>query len=219
MRNDLFWAWYDKAAAPRLLYREVSFRKMFEHLDRIENPVTIVETGCVRLADNWDGDGQSTVLFDRYASTRPGSAVYTVDLNATATAACAALVSSAVTLYTGDSVVVLRTIARDLNAKNAKVDLLYLDSFDLDTSNPIPSAVHHLKELVSIAAAGTKETLVVIDDSPSSVQVIPIEDGKYSVVSAPIIGGKGMYVAEYARQVGAAMAFCHYQVGWTGLLG
>lgn len=220
MRNDQFWAWYDREAAPRLAHREVSFRKMFQHLDQVEKPVTIVETGCVRKPDNWGGDGQSTILFDRYASTRPGSAVYTVDLDAAATAACSALVSSAVTLYTGDSVAVLRNLARDLKAKNASIDLLYLDSYDLDVNNPIPSAAHHLKELLSIASAGGKGTLVVVDDSPSSVRVVPVAgDGKFAIVSPPTIGGKGLYVAEYAKQVGATLSFYHYQVGWTGLLG
>jgi hypothetical protein len=60
---------------------------------------------------------------------------------------------------------------------------------------------------------------VVVDDSPSNLRAIPIEDGKYTVISAPVVGGKGMYVAEFARQVGAVPAFCHYQVGWTALLG
>jgi hypothetical protein len=219
MKNDQFWLWYDKVAAPRLKIREVSFRKIFEYLDTLEKPVTIVETGCVRMADNWSGDGQSTILFDRYASTRPGSRVHTVDLDPAATATCVALVSNTVTVHTGDSVVVLRTIARDLKANNATIDLLYLDSFDLDVNNPAPSAVHHLKELVSIAEVATKKTLVVVDDSPSIARVVVIEDGKYSIISSPMIGGKGMYVAEYAKQVGAKLSFCHYQVGWTGLLG
>lgn len=219
MKNDQFWAWYDKVAAPRLQIREVSFRKIFEHLDSLDKPVSIVETGCVRMADNWAGDGQSTILFDTYASTRPGSVVHTVDLNPAATAACVALVSNAVTVYTGDSVVVLRTIARALKANNTTVDLLYLDSFDLDVNNPTPSAVHHLKELVSIADVATTKTLVVVDDCPSTAQVVAIEPGKYNIISTPTIGGKGMYVAEYAKQIGATLSFCHYQVGWTGLLG
>jgi hypothetical protein len=191
MKNELFWAWFDKVAAPKLGHREISFRKVFQHLDGIEGPVTIVETGCVRRADNWGGDGQSTILFDRYASTRPGSAVHTVDLDAGATATCAALVSSTVTVHTGDSVVVLRALARNLRAKNATIDLLYLDSFDLDAGNPVPSAVHHLKELLSIAHAGNGATLVVVDDSPSNARVIPIAEGQYTAISAPTIGGKG----------------------------
>jgi hypothetical protein len=171
------------------------------------------------MADNWSGDGQSTILFDRYASTKPGSFVHTVDLDPAATAACVALVSNTVTVHTGDSVVVLRTIARDLKASNTTVDLLYLDSLDLDVNNPAPSAIHHLKELVSIADVATKKTLVVVDDSPSIARVVFIDNGKCNIISTPTIGGKGMYVAEYAKQVGAKLLFCHYQVGWTGLLG
>lgn len=219
MKNDQFWAWFEALAAPRLGIRQGTFRRMFQHLDALNKPVTIVETGCVRVADNWAGDGQSTVLFDKYASAQPGSVVHTVDLDPAATAACAALVSKTVTIHTGDSVAVLRAIARDLKAKDATIDLLYLDSFDLDVNNPVPSAVHHLKELVAIAEAAAPETLVVVDDSPPSGQMVLGDDGKYNLISTPTIGGKGMYVAEYAKQVGAAMSFCHYQVGWTGLLG
>jgi hypothetical protein len=219
MRNNQFWAWYNAVAAPRLKLREPTFRKIFEHLDSLDKPVTIVETGCVRLPENWAGDGQSTVMFDNYASTVPGSVVHTVDLDPAATAACAALVSKTVKVYTGDSVIVLRTIARDLKAKNLPVDLLYLDSLDLDVDNPVPSAMHHLKELVSIAQVGTRDTLVVVDDSPSTAQVVVIGRDKVSILSPPKIGGKGMYVAEYAKQVGAILKFSHYQVGWTGLLG
>jgi hypothetical protein len=72
---------------------------------------------------------------------------------------------------------------------------------------------------VSIAEVATKKTLVVVDDSPSTARGVFIEDGKYNIISTPTIGGKGMYVAEYAKQVGAKLSFCHYQVGWTGLLG
>lgn len=219
MKNDQFWAWFEALAAPRLNLRQGTFRKMFEYLDSLDRPVVIVETGCVRLADNWAGDGQSTVLFDRYAATRPGSVVHTVDLSPAATAACAALVSGLVTIHTGDSVAVLRAISRDLRAKGATIDLLYLDSYDLDVANPVPSAVHHLKELVSIADAATTATLVVVDDSPSTAQLVGSDDGKYNLLSAPTVGGKGMYVAEYARQVGATPVFAQYQVAWTGLFG
>ena len=218
MKNDQFWAWYDKVAAPRLNLRERTFRKMFEHLDGLDRAVAIVETGCVRIADNRAGDGQSTVLFDRYASMIPGSVVHTVDLDPAATALCNSLVSTTVTIHTGDSVVALRNIARDFRARGAPIDLLYLDSFDVDWNNPVPSAVHHLKELLSIAQAGSKDTLVVIDDCPTIFQAV-LTESHLSLTSPPKVGGKGMYVAEYASHVGAKPAFSHYQVGWTGLLG
>ena len=68
----MFWQWYETEAARKLGLREVSFRKIFKDLDPLDEPkpLVIIETGCVRAAvispQNWGGDGQSTVLFDRY---------------------------------------------------------------------------------------------------------------------------------------------------------
>jgi hypothetical protein len=216
MNNPQFWDWYEAVAAPRLELRHESFRKMFQYLDGLDRPVVIVETGCARQAGNWAGDGQSTVLFDTYAGTRPGSVVHTVDINPEATAACAALVGPGVSIHTGDSVAVLRAIAQDLADRALTVDLLYLDSFDLDVNNPVPAAVHHLKELLSIAGAITRDTLVVVDDSPSIAR-IALVDGTHRLLGPMTIDGKGKYVAEYAQQVGAIPLFSCFQVGWTGL--
>src|ERR1700681_3252923 len=80
MRSDDFWSWYDGFAAPRLKGRAKTFRAMFEHLDRFDRPVHIVETGCMEEPDNWGGNGCSTILFDCYARHHAGSTVRTVDV-------------------------------------------------------------------------------------------------------------------------------------------
>ena len=74
MRSPDFWSWFDGIAGPQLAHRTEGFRKVFDHLDRFDRPVGIVETGCVRQQDTWAGDGQSTILFDRYAELHPRSA-------------------------------------------------------------------------------------------------------------------------------------------------
>lgn len=220
MRNAEFWEYFDGFAAPRLGKREISFRKMFQYLDGIEGPLTIVETGCARLADNWGGDGQSTVMFDKYLGFgREGSIGHTVDLDAKATALCKSLVSPRFEVHTGDSVKVLTQIARSLKAQGRTIDLLYLDSYDLDWNNPTPSAVHHLKEMVSIVGMIRPDTLVVIDDAASTCLVVAGANNQMQMISRPAIGGKGGFVAEYAQQVGATTLFAHYQVGWTGMVG
>jgi len=76
MRSPDFWRWFDKIAGPHLIHRTKGFRRVFDYLDRFDRPIGIVETGCVRQRDNWVGDGQSTILFDRYAEFHPGSAVF-----------------------------------------------------------------------------------------------------------------------------------------------
>lgn len=199
--------------------REVSFRKIFHYLDTLPDPITIVETGCARTEDNWGGDGQSTVLFDKYAVCRGAdSVVHTVDLSPEATEVCKTLVSGKVVVHTGDSVAVLPQIGRELKAAGRSIDLLYLDSYDLDWANPTPSAVHHLKELVSIISCVSPRTLVVVDDSALICRAIGDAEGKLNLISEPVAGGKSTYVAEYAAQVKAQLSFSHYQIGWTHMV-
>jgi hypothetical protein len=216
-----FWEWFDSVAAPQLAAREISFRKVLRLLDERSAiaPVTIVETGCTRVAGNWAGDGQSTVVFDRYLQEAlPGSMGYTIDIDPSATAQCRQLVGPLIDIRTGDSVAVLRNIADELGKSNRSIDLLYLDSYDVDWRHTTPSAVHHLKELVSIVGALRADTLVVVDDSPSECRVASNVDGNgYSLLSVPEVGGKGKFVAEYASQVGAQLIFSHYQAAWVGI--
>ncbi len=215
----MFWQWVDTQAAPRLAAREISFRKIFTYLDGFAatEPLAIVETGCLRAPDNWAGDGQSTLMFDRYLQDRPGGGIcYAMDIDPAATAACRAFVGSKTEVITGDSVRVLRDVAGRLHAGGMPLALLYLDSFDLDWNNVTPSAVHHLKELVSIQSCLTPRTLVVVDDAPMDAICSAGDDGSFNLLRPPVVGGKGKYVAEYAAQVGAVPLFAHYQSGWTG---
>ena len=80
------------ALSPQLAHRTEGFRKVFDHLDRFDRPVGIVETGCVRQQDNWAGDGKSTILFNRYAEFHPRSAVFSVNRDPEAAALCRSLV-------------------------------------------------------------------------------------------------------------------------------
>ena len=219
MRNETFWTWFDKEAGPKLALREISFRKIFSYLDTLEGPITIVETGCARVLGNWAGDGQSSVLFDRYLeSSSAGSSGFAIDLDPQATTLCKTLVSDRITVLTGDSVAVLPDVSHELESSGRTIDLLYLDSYDVDWAYPTPSAVHHLKEMVSIVGALRPDSLVVVDDAPSTCRLVGNANNQYDMVSLPVIGGKGFYVAEYAKQIGANLMFSHYQAGWIGLV-
>jgi len=214
--STMFWNYFEKEAAPHLGLREVSFRKVFQYLDSFDSrePILIVETGCIRTAGNWIGDGQSTLMFDRYLQDRTGGGrCFAIDIDPEATTECRAMVSEATTLFTGDSVSVLRDLSSSLSLSSPPIALLYLDSFDLDWENPTPSAVHHLKELVSIYQWLTPTTLVVVDDSPTIVVGATSMTGDFQPVRKARVGGKGQYVAEYASQVGAQLLFSHYQAG------
>jgi len=215
-----FWKFYNNVA-PQLLQRESSFRKMFDHLDTISNPVNIVETGCVRNPDPWamTGEGQSTLLFDKYVSLRnDGSRVYSVDISPDAVRVCKSLVSKNVTVHEGDSVGYLNNLTKILISNGEAINLLYLDSYDVDFNYWFPSAAHHLKELTAAWRAINKNTLVTVDDCPISANLVFDANGQYTLDKffKPIVGGKGRLVAEFAELVGAELAFSGYQHGWKG---
>ena len=104
MTKKKFYIWFEEIKE-KLGIRSTSFMKIFNYLDSQPDPITIVETGCLRIKDNFEGDGQSTLLFDKYIQTRDEkSKVYTVDINPEATKECKKIVSDNVEINTGDSV-------------------------------------------------------------------------------------------------------------------
>jgi len=222
--NSEFYKWFDKIA-PKLGEREISFKKIFKYLDSLPSPIIIVETGCLREADNFL-DGQSTLLFDKYTFLRGNnSKVYTVDIDPKATKICKETVSGNVEITTGDSVGYLNNLSRIFLKDKTKVSMFYLDSFDLDWRYPYPSAVHHLKELASINRILHDDTLIVVDDSPASGNLTHDENQSHSnwkiltypnsPSPSPTIGGKGFLIHEFATHVGAKLVFSHYQAAWN----
>ena len=110
--NSDFYKWFETIAL-RLGNREVSFRKLFKYLDAQPTPIIIIETGCLRDLDNF-GDGQSTLLFDKYTMSRgKGSKVYTVDINPKATKVCKDVVSEHVEIVTDSSVRYLTHLSKN----------------------------------------------------------------------------------------------------------
>ena len=223
MTKNNFYQFFDEIS-PKLGVRQFSFLKIFNYLDELPTPITIVETGCLRVKDNFSGDGQSTLLFDKYTQFRgSGSKVYTVDIDPEATKICSEVVSNDVTISTADSIGYLNDLTNKFYDEKKEVSFFYLDSFDLDWKSPGSSCEHHLKELVSIKKILKKETLVVVDDSPmkgylqqsklkkGAVDIVP-----FGLVPKPTISGKGTLVHEYAMQVGAKVLFSNYQTGWIG---
>ena len=51
--------------------RATGFDFIFNYLKDIRNPF-IVETGCARQENNYEGDGLSTLLFDKYINEYGG---------------------------------------------------------------------------------------------------------------------------------------------------
>ena len=214
-----FYKWFNKIAT-NLGQREVSFRKIFKYLDNLPDPIIIVETGCLRVKDNFL-DGQSTLLFDKYTISRgKNSKLYTVDIDPKSTKSCKEVVSNNVEITTSDSVKHLDYLSKKFLKSETFVSMFYLDSYDVDWRHPYPSAVHHLKELTSIMKILNEDTLVVVDDSPAIGNLSQSENESSSTwnilpLPKPTIGGKGTLVHEYSAHVGAKLIFAHYQSAWN----
>ena len=185
------WAEYFEGIEPRLNKRSDGFQKIFKYLADKKNPV-IVETGTYREENNYEGDGCSTLLFDSFVDYH-GGGVLSIDIDPKA---CELAREN--TYFTevveSDSVEFLGTL-------EGQVDLLYLDSFNIqDWNNDWEPAAHHLKELFAAKNCIKEGTLIVVDDN------LKTPKGKRI--------GKGRLIYELMESLGIEPYFDGYQVGW-----
>jgi hypothetical protein len=210
-----FFEQFDREWGNLLGIRRDTFRHAFDYLAKKRAfGHLIVETGCARQPKNWAGDGQSSLLFGRFVSEFNGQ-LYSVDIDLHACEYARSIAGPRAMVTAEDSVPYLRRLSRELVQAGRQIDLLYLDSFDLDVRAPLPAALHHLKELCSIMPALGPRTLVMVDDSFRILHAVRTGVNTYEVLRDDGIGGKGLYVAEYFQQLGLAPLFEGYQCGWA----
>jgi hypothetical protein len=181
---------------PRLGRRAEGFAAIFAALPTPPRDLLIVETGCMRIPRNWDGDGQSTFMFDALARERHGL-FFSIDITPEAIDTARRACSSATHLVLNDSVATLHALAR---AMPMPASLLYLDSYDVDLANPLPSAIHHALELTAARPLIGPGTVVCVDDYGFG------EDG-----------GKGMILDRFFSITRAEVVYSGYQKAWRVL--
>jgi hypothetical protein len=188
----------------------------FEYLQNLNRPVCIVETGCVRdtRIDAFTTEGQSTVLFDKFSESVLGTVIHSVDINDSNVETCKSLVSDRVQVHTSDSVNFLRNECSKLIQPFTSIDLLYLDSYDVDMENAHDAAIHCMNELFAASHLITENTLILIDDSPATASII---EGSYKRITPFVTNGKGKYVASYMQSIGRTPFIKGFQIAWLGL--
>jgi hypothetical protein len=174
--------------------RAEGFAAIFEAvISRHARPL-IVETGCLRVPGNWAGDGQSTFMFDALVRDSHGTLI-SIDIAPESIDSARRACSSMTHLVCNDSVATLHALSGLLRQP---VSLLYLDSFDLDHADPMPSAIHHLMELTAARPLLGPDTIVCVDD--------------YGVGSPN--GGKGLLVDTLLARLNQRVLFSGYQKAW-----
>ena len=104
-------------------------------------------------------------------------------------------------LHCGDSVKYLESEAQG-GQRGTAFDLAYLDSWDLDASNPWPAALHGLKEFLAVSKMAKGGSVVLIDDTPNGVEHYPDAVRETALAFHKRWGmwpGKGMLVVEYMK--------------------
>ena len=170
--------------------RDRSFQKIFEILEKTQNErFMIVETGTTRKKDNFRGDGQSTILFDEFVNYYDG-AVISIDIDPTACRLARRLTSDKTCVLDGDSVDILNQL--DHNTIE-QIDLLYLDSYDVNFNDTHPSSLHHLKELTTVYSRLKEGCIIAVDDNINDT-------------------GKGKYIKEFFDHISCEKIVDEYQL-------
>lgn len=167
---------------------------------------TFVETGCAAWGT------KSTLLWDEFVNFYDGE-VISVDLNKKNCDETNELTSDKTHVTHSDSLDFLPTLKKN-------IDFLYLDSYDVDLLNPEPSTTHHLKEYNCIKSLLSKNSVVLVDDTPVSPEWIDngIHNPKYNEYKKtfnPAINGKGSYVNSELEKKNATKILHQYQTLWV----
>lgn len=145
-----------------------------------KKPAVIVETGT----SAWGTD--STRLWSAYVNSFGGK-LFSVDIRSEPRETLGDL-GPLSSLFIDDSVNFLNNFNRYCQSK---IDLVYLDSFDIDWDKPIPAMQHGLKEFQSVEKYLKVGSVVVIDDTPINqsagkgalvLEKIKLQPEKYRII-------------------------------------
>lgn len=151
--------WFSKFF-PLLGHRAHSFKTLFNMINqRFQNP-NILETGCMRIENNWHGDGFSTCMFADYCKVYGGNFT-TVDITPDnlifAIKHCLDVRQNA-TFVLSDSI-------KYINSIKDTIDVLYLDSWDFQVGgDPNPPQNHCVNEFLATKDKLHDRSLIIIDD-------------------------------------------------------
>jgi len=169
-----------------------------------QRPAVIIETGSSAWGTN------SSLLFDSYVNSF-GGRFSSVDIRRQPRRLLRKACSSQSSFYRGDSVQFLSAIV-DLCSQ---VDLVYLDSWDVDWTNPVASAVHGLREFLMLLPIFRQHGgLLLVDDTPHIDYVsrnLPhlVEPCEKFASQYGFTPGKGALILEFCKSSGCGKILEH----------
>lgn len=191
-------------------YTHINYYTMKTVLEKLlessKSSYIFAETGCAAHGT------KSTLLWDKFVNIFGGK-VFSVDLNKGAVDETNNLTSDKTIVTCSDSLLYLPILTEP-------IDFLYLDSYDVDFLDPLPSAEHHLKEFNAVKHLLHKGSIILIDDTPISRDWF--DDAKNSHLYHtmkdtfnPEMSGKGSLVIKELEKMGATKIMHQYQTLWV----
>jgi len=138
--------------------------KIYRQFVLLNKPINILETGCGH-SPTTETYASMTYVFAKIIKNLKGGSLLTVDLNEDHLNKCKEITkdfSDVINYRLGDSVEVLRNLNEDFIKS---LDLIILDSYDLNLFDPNLSGIHHLQELLALYNRINKNCLIAIDDN------------------------------------------------------
>jgi len=200
--------------------RTEHFRMIIEKLVALNKPLTIVETGTL-WAPLKEPMGAFTYIFGDLIKNHTGGKLITIDINPQHIENAKQTTlefRDAIEYVTSDSVEYLESMS-DEEVKN--VDFFYFDSYDFNVPDPVPSQLHHFRELTAVYNRISKNVILSVDDNlPPGCWVTwnifnekgeIVSDKKYFGTPPNRWFGKGTLIDSFLTQKGWERTFTSHE--------
>lgn len=149
-----------ESGVTRLNYYEYALNKLYS----LNKPITVIETGTMwnPLENN---QGAFTLVFADFIKNYTGGKLITIDISDDHMNNCKNFTKEyedVIDYVVSDSVSYLKSLEDDF-IKN--VDLIFFDSYDLNLIDPLPSEIHHFRELLAVYDRISNTVLLAVDDN------------------------------------------------------
>lgn len=144
----------------RMNYYDYILNKLYS-LDR---PIIVVETGTM-----WNGlennQGAFTLIFADFIKNYTGGKIITVDISTEHMNNCRKFTekfNDVIEYVVSDSVSYLKSLEDNFVSE---IDFILFDSYDVNLHEPLPSEIHHLRELLSVYDRLSDTVSLAVDDN------------------------------------------------------
>ena len=191
-----------KSGVTRLEYYEYVLNKLY----LLNKPIIVVETGTM-WNDLQNNQGAFTLVFADFIKNYTGGKLITIDISDEHISNCKEYTkkfSDVIDYVVSDSVSYLKSLDDDFIKK---IDFIFFDSYDLNLTDPLPSEIHHFRELLSVYDRLSDTVLLAVDDNlmPNNwIEWITLDDNNNVINSVTIhatneIIGKGTLIDRFLR--------------------